>query len=367
MAEGSHQDTLRRRFAKFATSIEDLPLYRAIALGCAGDPEVAGLLGAARAGQDRPVLLLAAVHDLVLRRPELPLGRWYRSVTRVEDLARGDPWPTFRATCLDHADELRDVIATHATQTNEVNRVVLLAPLLAAACADDSDQPIALVELGCSAGLLLGLERYRIDVGGTVVGDADSHVRLSGELRGPRVPALTPFPPTPPIIDRVGIDLAPVHLGDDDQARWLEACLWPDQPERIERYRAAVAAQRLHPVRLVTGDFIDRLPEVAASVPEDAHFIVFHCWALTYVLRDRRPDLATRLSEIAAGGRNISWLSAEPPGCVPDIRVQDWSAEGEETMPDTVLGMRRWRRGTELDSVTAGWAQPHGAWLEWHA
>ncbi|HEV7721635.1 MAG TPA: DUF2332 family protein, partial [Iamia sp.] len=152
---------LADHFTRFAQTYSHLPLYSAIARGVAGDPEVASLLTAARPGQARPVLLLAALHDLVLRSPGVAAARWYSSVggSAVGSLASGgDPWPDVRATCLSHASSLRSVIAGRSTQTNEVNRVVFVAALLAAAGADVPAAPVALVELGASAGLLLGLD-----------------------------------------------------------------------------------------------------------------------------------------------------------------------------------------------------------------
>jgi hypothetical protein len=348
-------------FASFESAVQGLPLYQRLAACVADDSEVAGVLGAAQPGQARPVLFFAAVHDLVLRRPDLPLARWYPSITAPSDRAVDDPWPTFRSTVLAHRAELESVIATHSTQTNEVNRVVLLAPLLAAACADEPTAAVSFVELGTSAGLLLGFDRYRTDVGGVVVGDEASSVRLAGEVRGERRPDLSTFPTH--IAERVGIDLDPVSLDDVDRVRWLEACLWPDQPWRVERFRAAVEVLRRDPPRIVTGDFVDALPGVIAGLAPDTHLIVFDGWALTYVERERRPLVADALAAAAAGGRPVSWVTAEAPRCVPGIEAPPWVDADEESTPDTVLGIRRWRAGHELPPVALGWAHPHGAWL----
>jgi hypothetical protein len=350
-------------FASFGSAVQGLPLYQRLAECCAVDAEVASLLEAAQPGQARPVLFFAAVHDLVLRRPDLPLARWYPSSTAPGELATDDPWPTFRATVLAHRAELEAVIATHSTQTNEVNRVVLLAPLLAAACADEATRAVSFVELGTSAGLLLGFDRYRTDVGGVVVGDDASSVRLAGEVRGDQHPDLSTFPTH--IVERVGIDLDPVSLDDIDRVRWLEACLWPDQQPRVERFRAAVDVMRPDPPRIVTGDFVDALPRVIAGLVPDTHLVVFDGWALTYVERERRPLVADALAAAASRGRPVSWVSAEPPRCVPEIEAPPRVDADEETTPDTVLGIRRWRDGNELPPAALGWAHPHGAWLTW--
>ncbi len=375
---------VQRMFVDFARSYPELRLYRAICEAASTDDEVAGLLTAARPGQGRPVLFLAALHELVLRRPEVPAARWYPSVTG-RSVPAGDPWPDVRETCLDHADELRATIAARATQTNEVNRVVQLAPLLAQAAADVPDAPVALIEVGASAGLLLGLDRYRIEltpVGGgspVVFGDPDSQVLCAGEQRsGLSLDELH----LPTIVERVGLDLDPVGLVDADEVRWLEACLWPDALGRLERFRAAVALLRDDPPSLVAGDMVDALEAVAHSARAVAqalatgaaaagggapvHLVVFSSWALTYVARERRPLVAEALAALAADGRPVSWITAEPPGCVPGIPRPDGDPDDpHETTSSTVLGARRWRSGTEIPPARWGTCHPHGATLDW--
>lgn len=360
-------DVLADRLRAFARTYPDLPLYRRITAAAAEDPDVVDLLTAAAPGQDRPVLLLAALHDLVLRDPSVPAARWYASVT-ADPLPAGDPWPDVRATLLGHAAELRAVIATRATQTNEVNRAVTMGALLARAGVDVPDAPVALVEQGCSAGLLLGLDRYRIEVGdpalgGAVLGDPASEVRCAGELRSGAVAGAA----LPPIVEAVGLDRAPVHLDDVDEVRWLEACLWPDQPARLERFRAAVARLRPDPPQVVAGDMVDDLAATAhaaravatALADAEVHLVVMSSWALTYVRRDRRPAVGDALAELAADGRPVTWLTAEPPGCVPGIDPPADAPPGDRT----VLGARRWRGGRELAPACWGVAHPHGTWL----
>lgn len=363
---------------RFAETFSELRLYRAVAAGAATDDDVAALLLAARPGQARPILLLAALHDLVLERPELPAARWYPSVTGGP-VPVGDPWPDVRATALAHADRLRRVIASRSTQTNEANRAVHIGALVAQAVADVPDVPVVLLEMGASAGLLLELDRYRIEIGrpGTpgaaVLGDPASPVVARGELRGGSVHGLA----LPRVVGRVGLDLTPVVIDDAAELRWLEACLWPDQPERLERFRAAVSLVRADPPRLVRGDMVDDLTAVAREAldaadrrdhpsAERAHLVVLSSWALTYVAPSRRATVVEALAGLAGDGRAVSWVTAEPPGCVPglpDLERTAWSAETANA--ETVLGARRWRRADELPAAVCGISHPHGAWLHW--
>lgn len=357
---------MQSHFARFAEDHPGLRLYRAICLGAAADPRAAALLLEARPGQARPVLWLAALHDLVLRRPDLPAARWYPSVVGHEEVPEGDPWPDVLRTVLAHADELRETIATRSTQTNEVNRAVCLAAGLALVAADVPDAPVDLVELGASAGLLLGVDRYRIELasaGSTLVlGDPASPVRCAGEDRSTPPLDLTTLPT---IGSRVGIDLHPVRLDDPVQLRWLEACLWPDVPGRVERFRTAVAALREQPPRVRRADMVDDLPATiaAAAAPQATghHLVVFSSWALTYVPRSRRPAVARALRDVATGGMPVSWLSAEPSGCVPGIPVPAGLTAGDSA---TVLGARRWRAGRELAPIAWGTCHPHGQWID---
>src|SRR5204863_3139109 len=66
-----------------------------------------------------------------------------------------------RALVADRDTELRAVMLARRTQTNEAARCATLVPLLARL-----PQPLALLEVGASAGLCLLIDRYAYDYGG---------------------------------------------------------------------------------------------------------------------------------------------------------------------------------------------------------
>ncbi|MGW5241802.1 DUF2332 domain-containing protein [Monashia sp. NPDC004114] len=366
MARDERLATIQRRFAEFAAEYAALPLYGALTRHLSTDDETASLLLAARPGQDRPVLWLAALHELVLREPSLPAARWYASVVGRDAVPSGDPWPDVRDTVLAHRVELTTTIAARSTQTNEVNRCVYLAAGVVAAAADRAaSEGVALVELGASAGLLLCLDRYAVSLGRdgsvTTAGDPTSPVRCHGEDR-----SATPVRvgPLPRVLGRAGVDRQPVRLDDQDSVRWLEACLWPDVPGRVERFDAARALLASDPPQVVAGDLVDDLDaavDVATSRADVEHVVVYSSWALTYVERERRADVATRLRGLASGIPAVSWLTAEPPGSMPGIPVPEGL---DEDAGGTVLGLRRWRGGHELEPLCLGTCHPHGEWVD---
>ena len=360
---------IQRRFAEFAAEYAALPLYSELCRNLAVDRELAALLLAARPGQARPVLWLAALHDLVLRRPDTPAAQWYPSVMGPEGVRHGDPWPDVRRTVLAHRDELLAQISSHGTQTNEVNRAVYVSVGLAAAARDCRDRPLALVELGASAGLLLAVDRYAVRLdshdGEVVLGDPGSPVRCAGEDRGGVGRELGPAGlALPQVRGRVGLDLEPIDLADDDAVRWLEACLWPEVPGRVERFRAARDLLRDQQPAVQRGDLVEGFSRAVAHARDEAgpeaHVVVFSSWALTYVDSPRRVDLEVELRSLAQDCGTLSWLTAEPPRCAPGIHPP----AGLDDPGGTVLGLRRWRDGRELDPVTLGTCHPHGAWVD---
>jgi hypothetical protein len=294
---------LFRAFADFVSS----PLYARLATEVADDPDVTGLLLDAPPAQRWPMLLLAAVH--------------------LETLGSGAPYPAdgeeLAAFCRRHDEALRATIRTRSTQTNEVGRCNYLLPCFAHAA---DGRPLALVEVGASAGLTLNWDRYRYDYGSLGrVGDRTSPVRLSCEVRGGEPPLAIP-----PVAWRAGVDLAP---RPDDE--WLRACIFADQPDRFERLEAALALARDHDPRVIRGDALELLPELVAEAPDDAQVIVYHTAVLAYM----EPAATERLRALVRG---VTHVSAEYMG-----------QGGGFTL--------------EVDGEQVGLADAHGRWLEWTA
>jgi hypothetical protein len=256
----------------------------------------------ARREQQMPMLLFAAVH--------------------AEVLARGIEYPqtgdAFIAFCREHADTLLPVLRTRATQTNEVGRCAYLRPCIAAAA---DGRPLALIEVGASAGLNLNLDRYAYDIGGTRAGT--SPLTITTDLRA-GVPPLA----LPEVGWRIGIDLAPAP-----DPGWLRACVFADQPDRLARLDAALEIAREHPPPLIRGDAIALLPEVLERVPDGMQPVVFHTAVVYYLAEDEREQLRALASQVT-------------------------HVAAEEGRPEGGFAL-------EVDGREVGLAHPHGRWLSW--
>ena len=325
-----------RRFA--AVECDRSPLYRRLAEGIAQDAELVALAGRTQPSPPIPNMLLAAAHDLLLAGLDHPLARFYPSLT--PEAVSGDPLPAFRDLCLGHAGAITERLASRRVQTNEVARCACLLPALALA---GSDRPLGLIDVGASAGLHLLWDLYAYEYSdGRRFGPMESRVRLRCELRGPGGP---PLPDGVPVATRLGVDIHPVDVRDPDAARWLLALIWPDQPERAARLRAAMEAVAAHPPRLEAGNALDVLPALIAEMPSEAEVCVLHCHTLNQFSPAGRARFAALLAE---AGRSVTEISIE------------WSA-GE---PAPRLSLTRYRDG-RVQEARLGRCDAHGEWLAW--
>jgi hypothetical protein len=136
---------------------------------------------------------------------------------------------SLRRAVLEHREDVAALLRTKRTQTNEPSRYAPLIPVFS-----QLRQPLALLEVGASAGLCLLPNHYGYDLGGRRLGWG-RHVFPCAVVGG-RLP-----PPGRPsqVAWRAGVDLEPIDLESREAIRWLEALVWPEELDRLERLRQA--------------------------------------------------------------------------------------------------------------------------------
>jgi hypothetical protein len=368
-------DVVRKRLRRFAEeeAAAESPLYAHLALAAAQDDEVAGLLAATVPELARATLLFAAVHRLVIADPISDLAQYYPTVGGTNGVD-STVWPTFRAFVLDRADRVRHLVTTRTTQTNEVRRAALLFPAVARAAKEAGKGPIGLLEVGTSAGLLLGLDRY-----GYRYQAADGEQLSAGPTKAPLVLnsvfSLAPgakrpgLPKSVQVAAKVGLDRSPVDVTDEEQLAWLEACVWADQPERIRLLNLAASAQAKHRPEFVTGDLVDDLAAAADRIPAELPLVVFNSHVLPYVPAQRRADFVAALAELAAT-RPLWWISQEAYEAglnlvLPDRADLAFTGTRDKT-PSGTLGLVRWTDGRP-EAVALARTAFHGERIVWLA
>lgn len=341
------------------------PLYASLSRAIADDALTIALTMQAPYPQRRPVLLFAAVHDLLLAEAKHPLSRFYRSIVD-DDTLRTDvdhAMPCFVDFCRVHRDALVALLSTRATQTNEVGRCAGLRLALATL---PTDPPLALIDVGCSAGLNLLVDRYRCEYrlpdGSTDPAGPHSDVVVRSDI----TEGDPPRGPMPVIAQRFGIDRSPLDVRDARDARWLRACVWPSDIQRHERLAAAIALARDTPPTLIAGDANERLPRVLARVDPAHRPVLFHSWVVSYFDRDARRHFADAARAMVVEHDGV-WISAESPGIVPGL--------APPALPDDASVMLReatvWHVTTRQDgraiSHCIARSHPHCRWIEWLA
>jgi hypothetical protein len=166
--------------------------YEALALGIATAPEILDFIASVPSDRRQPNLFLAAVRS-VCGVPE--------NTTHLQLLL----WQ-------EH-ERIRSVMLSRTTQTNEPARCSVLLPVLARL-----PQPLALLEVGASAGLCLLPDRYGYDYGErriepSIKGAPVFHCAASGAVSLPEE--------VPQVVWRLGLDLSPIDLScsrDKDSA-----------------------------------------------------------------------------------------------------------------------------------------------------
>ncbi|MGH3411786.1 MAG: DUF2332 domain-containing protein [Marmoricola sp.] len=312
------------RYRDFAAHCrQESPCLEEWSLGVAGDPVVHAWLAELPRLKQQPNLVFAA-------------ARWHGAAAPA-------PYAELRRVLLDHEDEVKQTIRERATQTNEVRRLATLVPVMAALT-----QPLALVEVGASAGLCLFPDRY------------DYAWPPLGGLSGSGGPALTatvqgnlPVPGRHPrIAQRIGVDLHPLDVYDDGDVAWLEVLVWPEQQDRRERLRRAVAVARAEPPDLRRGDLLARLPSLVEEAGRWGTPLVFHTAVAAYLDLDERERLHTMMADMVGDGRG-HWLSNESPHVLPAVAATTTVEPGPD---EFVLG---------LDGRAVALTRGHGQGIRW--
>lgn len=310
-----------RRFARLEARGRS-PIYEGLTEAVAEDTPVLRLLASLPAAKRQPNLLLGVVQYLYGTAPD---------------------YPSFRRVVVEKWTEVSSTMLARRTQTNEVGRCAILLPLLAAL-----PQPLALLEVGASAGLCLLVDRYRYDYGRGIVGQENSPVLLHCEPRG----SSTPMPNgLPEVVWRAGIDLDPVDPRDESATRWLEALVWPGEGDRLARLRAAIEVARQDPPRVLKADLRSDLSEIIAEVPSGATLVIFHSAVLAYVPSEDRDAFAAEVARLGA-----VWVANEGAEVLPAVRRQVGDNELAEHQGHFLLSR---------DGNPIAWADPHGSWLHW--
>ncbi|MEN3608359.1 DUF2332 domain-containing protein [Plantactinospora sp. ZYX-F-223] len=308
--------TIATRYVEFGTREARgvSPAYERLSLAVSGDEELLDLIGTLPPAKQQPNLLFGVVRLL---------GGPVEDPAAFHEYAVAN-WPAIAAQ-----------MRTRATQTNEAGRCALLLPVL-----NSLPQPLALLEVGASAGLCLYPDRYAYRYGDHLLGTGEPLLDCA---------ATAVAPPTrlPEVVWRAGLDLNPLDVTDPADVAWLEATIWPEHAHRRARLSVAARVAAAEPPLLVRGDLVDDLPALAAQAPPGATLVVFHTSVLYQVPAPRRQAFAELVRGLPG-----HWIANEAPEVLPYYGLP-------EPPSDAFYNV------LALDGRPLAWTRGHGQAMVW--
>ncbi len=271
------------------------------------DAEMVELASHAMAGA-RPAHLFSAVHYLLLGDFSDPLARYFGTLCEAPLPPEG-AYPELARFCREHRPELLELLQTRSVQTTYAERCrAILPPMTVVARA--AGEPLNLVEVGCSAGVLLAFDKfaYRLNTQGRI-GAPEAPLVLQGELRGG--PELF----IPRIGKRAGIDLHILDARSDEDRRWLLALCFPELRKEQQNLAAALDVIAETDIAFYEGDGLAHLADALADAPDP--LCVFHSACLFYWPLEARKAFEKLLLEHAAT-REFWRIAIEPSDTFDD-------------------------------------------------
>ena len=366
-------------FRHFTSEVSNSPLYAALCLLLAEDQRALTLYADVPGTQRRPNLLLAALHYSVLLDETHRFAGWFKTVGGTKPADDPELKSALSSFIAERFDELKELVGKGATQTNEVGRSALVLPALAALGAEQS-KPVAIVEIGTSAGLNLRPDAYAINykiADGTTatVGPKESSVHIETDSSQSLEPL--PFAAMNDLQfgSRIGVDLNPLDPTNEFQARWLCALIWPDDKARFLRLRAALDYAADNPIAILQGDAVETIRAHIASVLAEEYPVVVTTWVLTYLTEPQRRAFSEELDR-AAQTRDFAWVAMEHPAYAkglpwPSKVTATWGSQSLDPVLQTIvksgtpLVVHRYKNGVRSSQWVAS-VHAHGHWINWH-
>ena len=285
-------DLLKKAFQTFAKveAATSSPLYEFLSYKIGDDEELLEITSYIPKTQPKPNLLFAAVHYLLMQ-VEDPLRHYYPSLTN-NPLPFHESYPVFKSFVLNYEEKLKQIFQEKLVQTNEVRRSAYLYPFIAS-IYEREHKPLALIEIGSSAGLLLALDHYNYRYNNDLFIHLHEHpFTIQSVNNGDPLPLS--MTNTPEIKERIGIDLNILDLQNPDDYLWMQALIWPEHKERHKQLAEAKVINETVEKVLMKGDAIELLPKVIRQINENHQIVIFH----THVANQFPKELKQALIEV---------------------------------------------------------------------
>ena len=333
---------LTKEFRIFAKDCNgSSPLYEFLSLQISMDTEMLALSAHSQKGQPVPNLFLASVHHLLLNGKAHRLSEYYPNIVAIPKDSM-QSFSHFKDFCRLYREEIITLLQTKLVQTNEVRRCAYLYPAFSY-IYNQTQKPLALIEIGTSAGFQLLWDKYSYSYqSSTVYGEPKSIVPITSEIRGANKPHLPQL--SPPVTHRIGMDLHVNDVSNREDYLWLLSLIWPEHDERRVLFKQAARAVQAHKVNLIEGNAVKLLPEIVDQIPGNSSICIFHTHVANQMPVEMKHELLANIGEIGRL-RDVFHLY--------------------NNMWDGKLHLDYFLEGVEHNKVV-GETDSHGKWFTWN-
>lgn len=340
--ENIDYEKMSKWFFQFSEQAIESDIYHFLSKKIALDKDLLSLAFTANLSQPVPNLFFAAVNFLLYRNPSHSLINFYPNHSGNK-FSQNGAFECFKLFCLNHSEQITQIMIRKLVQTNEVKRCALLMPaVLEVAKANSS--ALALVDVGASTGLNLLMDQYFYQyTDGPTVGDGKSKLKIECALKSGSLDLTF----IPQIKERIGIDLNPIDLNDENEELWVLSLVWPDQLDRVERLKSAIQILKDKPVKFIKGDAVYKLKSVASELSPNLSLCIMHSFTLNQFTVEAREAFENTLCEFSVHRDvwriSLEWIGTE----LPHLNLDHYSS------------------GQLLKRKSLAVCHQHGEWIRW--
>jgi len=267
------------------------PLYAALSERVPEEPELVAIAAHSLAGAPA-VHLFGAVHYLLLSDPRDPLAQFFPTLAEWPAPPER-AFPLFAQFCRNRRKDIVHLLKTRTVQTTYAERCQIMVPPLSHV-ANSLGEPLDIIEIGCSAGVLLTFDKYAYELRGRgFLGLKDAPLTFRLDVRG------GPELHIPRLGKRIGLDLRPIDVTSQDERRWLLALSIPERLEGHARLATALDVVARTEINYCEGDALELLPELIAGSP--GPLCICHSACVLYWSTEAKAALDVLLSEASRG------------------------------------------------------------------
>ena len=255
--------------------------------------------------------LMAALHASVLEGSAGELAEYYPTPGRAQPPTGA--WHAASRLLHERSADMRGAVA-RTVQTNEPGRSVALFGVLLW-LGERFGQPVRLLEIGASAGLCLIPDHYAYVVSGARLGDPQAELVFAEPWVGTPVANPPAAAEALRVVERAGCDLEPLDLRSEDDHRTALSYIWPDELDRMERFRLAADAFVADPVPIDRASADEWLSGRLRIPVEGTLTVIWQSVVRQYLGEDVKSAVAETIETAglkATEDAPVAWATMEP-------------------------------------------------------